>query len=250
MSRIEIITPEGYRKDGRLADTLRQMIAETITSGRVDGGAVFHCGNTNVRAEIDGPSELPANRRKPNCDDVLVTVNVNVPPFASPMRQQAIHKDKKLNDVATLIKNVFNRCIVRHKYPQTEIIINLTVMSHDGGLAATCVNAAYLALVQANIQMRETVAAMNSGILQGQVLLHLNYDECGSIPEFTLVIGESTHHIYGLNYFNRSSIAEHEKLIRSSILAMPPVFKLFRDTLEYQYIRQSRVDEIIQGKVL
>lgn len=58
MSRLEFLSPEGLRLDGRRANELRSMSARMGVLQQVDGSALFELGNTRILATIHGPHEV------------------------------------------------------------------------------------------------------------------------------------------------------------------------------------------------
>jgi len=217
MSRIEYLTPEGFRQDGRRRDNFRHMCGRMII-GNADGTAEFEMGGTKVLAEVTGPIETRSNTQQGRVNnDALITVDVTSLPFANQIRQQARRKDKKLQDVASFVSNVLNSCIHRHKNPNTEISVFITVLAADGSLAACCLNAAYVALIEANIQMQEVVVGLSGGILKDQenaLVVDLTHSESIAIPEFVLAVGEQSKIIYGLHYFHPTSLEDHTSIIK------------------------------------
>jgi hypothetical protein len=55
--------------------------------------------------------------------------------------------------------------------------INIQVLQADGGVRAAAINAAVLAIADAGIPLRDTLAACTAGYLDGTPLLDLNYLE-------------------------------------------------------------------------
>ena len=58
MHRIEFISPEGLRVDGRRAEELRNIKCKLGIFKRADGSAYYEQGNTKVLATIYGPKEV------------------------------------------------------------------------------------------------------------------------------------------------------------------------------------------------
>lgn len=58
MSRVEYVSPEGLRLDGRRPNEPRKMDAKMGVLPAVDGSAIFELGNTRVLATANGPREV------------------------------------------------------------------------------------------------------------------------------------------------------------------------------------------------
>lgn len=58
MHRIEYISPEGLRLDGRRPEELRAIKCKLGIFNKADGSAYFEQGNTKVLATVYGPKEV------------------------------------------------------------------------------------------------------------------------------------------------------------------------------------------------
>ena len=68
-------------------------------------------------------------------------------------------------DLQTAVANSFSACLMSALFPNSTVVINLQVLSDDGSLLATCINAASLALVDAGIPMTGVLAACTSAFI-------------------------------------------------------------------------------------
>ena len=92
------------------------------------------------------------------------------------------------------ISSAFANTLFTHIYPHSTISITLNVLSQDGSLLATCLNAATLALIDAGIPMSDYVAACTTGSTasyasddgEADPLLDLNGLEEQELPFLTL----------------------------------------------------------------
>ncbi len=65
----------------------------------------------------------------------------------------------------------------------------MQVLQADGGTRAACINAAFLALADAGVPMRDSVAACAAGYLDATPLLDLNYiEDSGGGPDVTVAL--------------------------------------------------------------
>ncbi len=58
MAKLELISPEGLRLDGRRAGELRRIHCKMGVFTKADGSAFFQQGNTQVVVAIYGPREV------------------------------------------------------------------------------------------------------------------------------------------------------------------------------------------------
>lgn len=63
----------------------------------------------------------------------------------------------------TALQRTFSEAILTQLHPRSEILITLHILSQDGSVLATCVNACTLALIDAGIPMSDYVVACTAG---------------------------------------------------------------------------------------
>lgn len=74
MARRELLSPEGFRLDGRRATELRHVSCQLGLDAKADGSALLCMGATTVAATVVGPHEV--------CDRVIelaTTVGLSLP---------------------------------------------------------------------------------------------------------------------------------------------------------------------------
>ncbi|KAI9357840.1 putative exosomal 3'-5 [Pilaira anomala] len=188
MSRLELITPEGLRVDGRRANELRKITAKTSVFSQADGSAYIEQGNTKCLAAVYGPREV-RHRMQALADRALINVEFNVAPFSSSERKKRSKNDKRSLEVAAFIRQTFEPVILTSQFPRTQIDIYLQIFQNDGGLLQSCINAATMALVDAGIPMLDYVCACSAGCIDKEPVLDLNnLEESADTPELTVAI--------------------------------------------------------------
>lgn len=70
---------------------------------------------------------------------------------------------RRTTEMQTVIAQAFASNLFTHLYPHSTIHVNLHVLSQDGSLLATCLNAATLALIDAGIPMTDYISACTAG---------------------------------------------------------------------------------------
>jgi exosome complex component RRP41 len=63
----------------------------------------------------------------------------------------------------TALQRTFSEAILTQLHPRSEILITLHILSQDGSVLATCINACTLALIDAGIPMTDYVVACTAG---------------------------------------------------------------------------------------
>ena len=99
---------------------------------------------------------------------------------------------KKLIELKNILEKTFMESIMINLYPRTNIIINIQVLSQDGGLLSAITNSITLALIDSGISMYDYVSSINCGLYDTTPLLDLNNLEENDISNLTIgVIGKS-----------------------------------------------------------
>ncbi|KAJ3299125.1 Exosome complex component RRP41 [Borealophlyctis nickersoniae] len=158
----EIVSPEGLRVDGRRERELRKISCRTGVFSQADGSAYLELGNTKCLAAVYGPRE-PTRRAMQLHDRAVINVEYNVASFSMGERKQKLRKDRRLMEIASMIKQTFEPVILTKEFPRSEIDIYLQILQVDGGAVHAAINAATLALLDAGIPMTDYVAACSAG---------------------------------------------------------------------------------------
>ncbi|KAG0168488.1 Exosome complex component RRP41 [Apophysomyces sp. BC1015] len=188
MSRLELLTPEGLRIDGRRANELRKITAKTSVFSQADGSAYIEQGNTKCLAAVYGPREA-RHRMQALADRAIINVEFNVAPFSTSERKKRSKNDKRSLEVATFIRQTFEPVILTSQFPRSQIDIYLQIFQHDGGILQCCINAATMALIDAGIPMVDYVCACSAGCIDKVPVLDLNnVEESSDTPELTVAI--------------------------------------------------------------
>lgn len=129
--------------------TLRSMNCELNPLSMPDGSAMLMQGDTTVVAGVYGPIEAKPQRMKYDKSSVEVVY--------SPLKGPA-----KVDDRMTelYVKETCEAAIIVTLHPASAISINIQELEDSGGLLACTINAACLALINAGIPMKFTVAAV------------------------------------------------------------------------------------------
>ena len=148
-------------------------------------------GNTKVICTVIGPQEGRRGGGRDQCD---IECNINVAGFSGMDRKKRGRNDKRIQEMQHTITSAFTSTLFTHLYPHSTITIALHVLSQDGSLLATCLNAATLALIDAGVPMSDYVAACTTGSTasyssndeEADPLLDLNGMEEQELPFLTL----------------------------------------------------------------
>lgn len=189
---MELYSPEGLRIDGRRWNELRRFECRINTHpNSSDGSSYVEQGNTKVVCTVQGPIE-PQLRSQQHSEHANIEINLTIANFATFERKKRNKNEKRLIELKNILEKTFMESIMINLYPKTNIIINIQVLSQDGGLLSAITNSITLALIDSGISMYDYVSSINCGLYDTTPLLDLNNLEENDISNLTIgVIGKS-----------------------------------------------------------
>jgi|EP01033_Poteriospumella_lacustris_P005923 ribonuclease PH len=143
------------RRDLRGLKQTREVAIALGGVDQADGAAKVSFGQTSVSVTVAGPA-LPKYSRHEESDRCHLEVEI-LPSSAHDMTYLPT-ADNFL--VTEFVRRALSTCIPLEQYPRQCISIKVLVLQNDGSLAATVLNAAMLALLDASIPLRHYLAAV------------------------------------------------------------------------------------------
>lgn len=182
---------------------------------------------------VHGPVE-PTVGNKTQFDRERIRVDISVAAFSMIERKKRTKSDKWIQEHVTCIQKVFEKVIQTELYPHSEINIYIQVLTHDGGILQSCINAVSLALINAGIPMYDYVSASTVGSTDTKPLLDLNSVEENSISWCTVAILGKPENIILLQAETRIHMDKFEHMLSLALFGCQQIYKIM-DT----YIRNS-----------
>ena len=184
---MEYVSLEGLRLDGRRAKETRRIRCATTVLPDADGSASFEAGNTKVVAAVFGPREAPS-RGDALHDRATVRVTFSAASFSASggggggggdarVPRGGRRGDRRSLELSLVITRALETAIVTELMPRSAVDVTIQVLQADGSVRAAAINAAVLALADAGVPLRDTMAACTAGFLDGHALLDVNADE-------------------------------------------------------------------------
>ena len=135
------------RPDGRTHSTLRPLSSSLAVIKRADGSAKFTAGRTSVVAAVYGPiaSRIEARMHMSRASVTCV--------FPRNKQTSGVNDSRSSREMEEFVANSVSTCISLEEYPRTIIEIVIEILTADGGVLSTAVNAAVLALMDAGIHL-------------------------------------------------------------------------------------------------
>lgn len=213
----EFVSPEGLRLDGRRALELRQMRCQFGAVREAEGSVTFESGNTKILASVFGPRDVGKDRNE--AMEARITCQVTTAPFSTGERRKRSKRDRQIRELASILREAFQTNIIAERFPKSRIDIFIHVLQSDGGVLSASLNAAFLAIADAGIPMRDLCGAVSFCVLDKTQLLDVNtLEECGGGPLATLFFQRHSQHILILHLEKgRFAIDEMESLLSNGI---------------------------------
>ncbi len=163
----------GKRMSGRSFTDLRPL---KITAGglkQADGSAMIEWGKNRIIAAVYGPHEvfpkfLTDNRK------ALVGARYVMAPFSSLEDHGRSGPNRRSIEISKVAKHVFENVILTNKFPKTIIDIHMDVVQSDGGTRIAAITAASVALADAGIPVKDLVAGVAVGKVDGELVVDLD----------------------------------------------------------------------------
>eukprot|EP01087_Luapelamoeba_hula_P003614 TRINITY_DN1340_c0_g1_i1.p1 TRINITY_DN1340_c0_g1~~TRINITY_DN1340_c0_g1_i1.p1 ORF type:complete len:248 (+),score=34.00 TRINITY_DN1340_c0_g1_i1:131-874(+) len=217
MARLEYISPEGLRLDGRRPEEMRKVTCQMGVLARADGSASFRQGNTIAIASVYGPHEI-TRRRNEIHDRAFVTCQYTMASFSTGDRKGKSKGDRRAMEISLVIRNTFEAAIMTKLYPRSQIDIHIQIIQADGGTRCAGINAATLALIDAGIPLKDFVISAAAGYISGTPILDLNYveDSAGG-PDLPVAILPKSDKVVMCQMDSKLPIDMFEKVIKLAI---------------------------------
>ena len=181
------------RSDMRKADELRPMTITPHYLAEVPGSALIEMGQTKVICAASIEDQVPSFLR--NTGSGWLTAEYSMLPMATPRRNareaaQGKQKGRTL-EIQRLIGRSLRAVTDLDGFGERTITIDCDVIQADGGTRTASITGSFVALVELFKALREngdigtlpvidSVAAISAGMVQGDVLLDLDYREDSS----------------------------------------------------------------------
>ncbi len=167
-----LIRDDGLRHDGRRPDELRPIKMQVGILKNADGSAYVEYGRTKVVAAVYGPREVhPRHLALP--DRALIRCRYHMAPFSTSDRKSPAPSRREI-ELSKVIREALEAVIFSELYPRTSIDIFIEVLQADGGTRTTGLTAASLASADAGIPMRDLIAGVAVGKVDGVLVLDID----------------------------------------------------------------------------
>lgn len=180
------------RSDGRSADQLRNVVFNRNWLDHAEGSVLVEFGATKVLCAISFSEGVP--RWKKGSGEGWLTAEYSMLPRATHTRNDRESVKGKLggrtHEISRLIGRSLRSVLDMSSLGENTIMIDCDVLQADGGTRTAAITGAYVAVVDAiewarstgliskdAVVLRDSVAAVSVGIVDGKPCLDLHYDD-------------------------------------------------------------------------
>ncbi len=157
------------RIDGRGLTELRPIEAEVGVIPNATGSARFSMGKTKVIAAVYGPLVLHPRRLREPTECVLVSKYMMLP-FSTEDRIRP-GRSRRGTEISMVIREALSPVLYLEDFPDAGIKLFIDVIQADASTRCAAINAASLALADAGVAMRDLVASVAVGMVEGKIVL-------------------------------------------------------------------------------
>lgn len=163
------------RADGRALDELRPLKMKVGVINKANGSAYVEFGTTKAIAAVYGPKEIHPKHLEDSQRSVI-KCKYNMVPFSVSDRKRPGY-DRRSVEISKVIKEAIEPVLFLEDYPKTAIELSMEIIQADSGTRVAAITAASLALADAGIAMKDLVAAVSVGKVEGKIVIDLTGDE-------------------------------------------------------------------------
>jgi ribonuclease PH len=199
------------RSDGRAVDQIRSIHFELNIAPHASGSVLVAMGNTRVICAVMIEEMVPRWMKEQGVTGGWLTAEYSMLPYSTTTRKQRDISKGRLDGRSTEIQRLIGRSLravvdLEKLGPRT-MWIDCDVLQADGGTRTAAITGASLAVAIACRKLakekkvdappiRKLVAAVSSGILDGNAIVDLNYDEDKAVTvDFNLVATEDSEFV-------------------------------------------------------
>ncbi|MEO3993792.1 MAG: exosome complex exonuclease Rrp41 [Desulfurococcaceae archaeon TW002] len=231
----KLVSEDGIRHDGRKLDELRPTKMEVSILSNASGSAYVEFGKTRVIAAVYGPRE-PPQRYMVLPHRAVLRCRYHMAPFSTDERKNPAPSRREM-EISKVIREALEPVVVSEAFPRTSIDVFIEVISADGGTRTAALNAASLALADAGIPMKDLVAAVAVGKVDGYLVLDVdqvedNYGEA----DMPVAIAPSLNMVTLLQLNGVMTPQEFSQALNLALKGINEIYRLQKETLRNKYL--------------
>jgi ribonuclease PH len=225
------LNPSFQRSDGRAPDQIRPITFELGIAPHASGSVLVSMGNTRVICGVMIEEIVPRWMKEQSVTGGWLTAEYSMLPYSTTTRKPRDIMKGRLDGRSTEIQRLIGRSLravvdLEKLGPRT-MWVDCDVLQADGGTRTAAITGASLAVAIACRKLakdkkldgppiRKLVAAVSAGILAGNAIVDLNYEEDKAVTvDFNLVATEDSEfvEVQGSGEESTFSQAELDKML-------------------------------------
>lgn len=165
-----------HRLDGRKQLEIRPIVAKAGVIKNADGSGFFQIGNTIAYAAVYGPRQLhPKHMQDPSTG--ILRCNYNMMPFSGMGGRVRPGQNRRAKEISLVTEKALLPVLDLKEFPNSVVDVFIELTQTDAGSRCAGICAASIALADAGISMKDLVAAVSVGSVDGTLVVDLDYNE-------------------------------------------------------------------------
>ncbi|MBT4446198.1 exosome complex exonuclease Rrp41 [archaeon] len=164
------------RLDGRGFDELRPMVAKAGIIPNASGSGYFKVGKTEAYAAVYGPRELHP-RFLQNPKKGIIRCHYNMMPFSGTGTRIRPGTKRRSQEISMVMELSLDPVVDLSEFPNSVVDVFVEFPQTDAGSRCAAISAACIALADAGIRMKDMVASVAMGQVDGAICADLTYNE-------------------------------------------------------------------------
>lgn len=233
------------RNDNRTPDQLRPIEAKAGVIKNAEGSAWFKIGDTEAYAAVYGPREV-FPRFKSNSRRGIIQCHYNMMPFSGMGDRVRPGGNRRSKEISIVMNNAFAPVIDLEEFPNLAMDVFVELPQTDAGSRCAAICAASVAIAEAGFKMKDLVASVAVGVIDGEVIADLDYSEEsyeGEVSDIPLAIIPSTQEITLLQMDGKVTKDQLLSAIELGKSVVPQIIEAQRNALKETYKDSGDIDE-------
>ena len=188
----EEVLSSNQRPDGRKDDQLRTVVFKNNIAPHATGSTLIEWGDTRVICCATIEEDVPRWMKSQGVEGGWITAEYSMLPYSTLDRKRRDSSKGKIDgrsqEIQRLIGRALRAAVDLNKLGERTLKIDCDVIQADGGTRTASITGAMVAVADAigklvasgalaENPIKQFVAAVSVGVVNGQVVLDLNYDE-------------------------------------------------------------------------
>ena len=225
------------RFDGRKDDEMRPITTKVGIIKKADGSAMFQIGDTIAYAAVYGPRELyPRFMHNPR--EGILRCKYNMMPFSGAGDRVRPGVGRRSKELSMVTEKALRPVLNLSEFPNAVVDVFIEFPQTDAGTRCAGICAAAMALADAGLPMKDLVASVSVGKINGKLVLDLTYKEeaiDGEVADIPIAITPGSGEIALLQMDGRISADELKTALEMSAKACREIYEIQKKALKAKF---------------